>query len=137
MLVKVFVVEPLSDRAVALLAHLALPGVQIHVPDLLYFEVSNILWKCVSRARVSRDDARSILSAVHALNLISHRAEELTPHALNIALDQHITAYDAGYVALSELLDMTLVTADDQLVAALSGTTYKVQSLATFSNPPL
>ena len=136
-LVKAFVEEPLSDRADRLLAHLTRSGTQIHVPELLYIEVANILWKSVRRSRVSAQDAQAILSAVHTLNLIAHRMTEVTEVALGIALAHQITAYDASYVALAELLGLTLVTADDQLVDALRGSTYKAQSLAVFAIPGL
>jgi predicted nucleic acid-binding protein len=136
-LVKAFVEEPQSDRADALLAHLTRPGTQIHVPELLYIEVANILWKSVRRSRVSAQDAQAILSAVHTLNLTAHRMTEVSEVALGIALAHHITAYDASYVALAELLGLTLVTADYQLVDALCNSPYKVQALVAFPIPDI
>jgi len=44
--IKLFVSEPLSDKAQALFNRLAsdLPA-DLHVPDLFYIECANILWK--------------------------------------------------------------------------------------------
>jgi predicted nucleic acid-binding protein len=48
---------------------------------------------------------------------------------LEIAIAHNISAYDACYVELSERLQLPLVTADQKLIRALSGTPYQVQAL--------
>ena len=60
---------------------------------------------------------------------------ELVNEALDIAIAQSISAYDACYVELSNRLKVPLVTADSKLIRALEGKTYQVLSLTTF--PPL
>ncbi len=47
--IKLFLAEPLSSEAHALFACLATSSSTFHVPDLLYAECGNILWKHVQR----------------------------------------------------------------------------------------
>jgi predicted nucleic acid-binding protein len=54
--------------------------------------------------------------------------------ALDIALAQSMSTYDACYVALAHRLGLPLITADETLVHKLASTPYVVYSLASF--PP-
>ena len=55
--------------------------------------------------------------------------QELVEEALQIALDQGITAYDASYVALAGKLTLPLVTADEPLTRRLAGSEFDVRWL--------
>ena len=48
--IKLFLVEPLADRADLLFTSLTMtPPARLYVPDLFYVECTNILWKYVRR----------------------------------------------------------------------------------------
>jgi predicted nucleic acid-binding protein len=135
--IKLFVAEPLSDRADALFAQLtAQPPTRLYVPDLFYSECANILWKYVRRFGYPRADAQQAVADLVSLNLRRIPALQLLTEALGIALGHDVTAYDACYVALADQLRVPLVTADESLARKLAGTRYDVQLLATVPLSP-
>jgi predicted nucleic acid-binding protein len=128
--IKLFLAEPLSDEAHALLSHLAAdPPARLHVPDLFYIECSNILWKYVRRFGLTEEDARLYIEQLGQLALRNTHTAELAADALEIALAHNITAYDAAYVALSARLGLPLITADERLAAILEATAFDVRWL--------
>jgi len=94
--IKLFVNEPLSDRADALFAHLAAdPPARLAVPDLFFIECANILWKHVRRLGYPATKAHTDLSDLGTLALHSVPTAGLMGDALVIAIAQGISAYDA------------------------------------------
>jgi predicted nucleic acid-binding protein len=127
--IKLFVAEPLSDRADALFAQLtAQPPIRLYVPDLFYSECANILWKYVRRFGYPRADAQQAVADLVSLNLRRIAALQLLTEALGIAISRDVTAYDACYVALADRLRLPLITADESLARKLAGTRYDVQT---------
>ena len=135
--IKLFVVESLSENADTLFAQLAQdPPARFYVPDLLFIECANILWKHVRRFGYSAERAQEDAADLRALALHSVSTADLIGDALPIALAYAFSAYDACYVALAHRLSVPFITADEALVRKLSGTLYDVQWLGSFSNPP-
>ena len=136
--IKLFISEPLSDRADALFAHLvADPPARLAVPDLFFIECANILWKHVRRFGYPAAKAHSDLANLGKLALHSLSTASLMTDALEIAVQQAISAYDACYVALAHRLRVPMVTADEKLVHMLAATPYTVHWLGDFPIPPL
>lgn len=128
--IKLFVIEPLSDRADALFAHLtAEPPPRFYVPDLFFIECTNVLWKYVRRFGYPLESARQDVADLTGLPLYAISTGELAYEALEIAATHEITAYDAAYVALARRLSLPLVTADEALVRRLAGTSPDVRWL--------
>jgi predicted nucleic acid-binding protein len=98
-------------------ARLFAPAETLHAPHLFNLEVVHVLRR-YEAARVI--DARPGQEAIDDLT-----AWPLTryPHDLFLmciwALRHNLTAYDAAYVALAETLQVTLVTCDTRLAAAV------------------
>jgi predicted nucleic acid-binding protein len=129
--IKLFLVEPLSDRADALFASLAVtPPASLFVPDLFYVECTNILWKYVRRFGYSPEAARQDVADLVRLSLHVASTADLAEAALALALDHGVTAYDAAYAALAQKLSLPLITADEALVRRLDGTGLDVRWLA-------
>jgi predicted nucleic acid-binding protein len=85
----------------------------VHVPHLLDIEVANALRGLVAGDRLSQRDARRALDDFADLELARYPH---TPFLERVwQLRTHVTAYDAMYVALAEVLDATLVTTDARL----------------------
>jgi predicted nucleic acid-binding protein len=136
--IKLFVVDPLSDKVDALFAHLgADPECRFYVPDLFYIECTNILWKYVRLSPYSAADAERNLAQLYALSLQRTSTAELMTDALKIGLAHGISAYDACYVALSQRLTVPMVTADQKLVRKLATSSPLVYYLEDFPIPEL
>ena len=83
--IKLFVVDPLSDKVDALFTHLAAnPECRFYVPDLFYIECTNILWKYVRSSSYSAADAERNLGRLYALSLQRTSTSELMSDALKM-----------------------------------------------------
>lgn len=85
-------------------------------PHLLHVEVANVLRRAVAAGEISDD----IASLAHA-DLLDLRVHLVTYEAVAERvweLRHNVTAYDAWYVAVAELLDAPLATLDERLAAA-------------------
>ncbi|MFN8474848.1 MAG: type II toxin-antitoxin system VapC family toxin [Anaerolineae bacterium] len=135
--IKLFVNEPLAEQAAALFARLAAtPPAQLFVPDLFFIECTNILWKYVHRSGYPPETARANLSELNRLSLRGIPTSELTAQALEIAVAQVITAYDACYVALARDLGIPFITADEVLVRKLKNSPFDVRWLPELEDRP-
>lgn len=87
------------------------------VPDLLFAEVGNILWKKQQRGEI--DAAVSLLSArwLMQVPMQVHDGAGLLADALLLAQRLQHPAYDCFYLALAQRVDAPLVTADRRLHA--------------------
>ena len=120
-------VKPYLDEDLAEVAETLLQGARtgrafLYVPDLFYTECANILWKHVRLLNILPPHARRSLENLTSIRLFPVSAINFLHHALDLALEYGITAYDASYVALSEELKVPLVTADRKLIGKLQGT---------------
>ncbi len=128
--IKLFVEQPMTDRAIALFLCLVLdPPVTLYVPDLFFVECANVLWQYVRRTSYPAHLARQSITQLNQFALQIVPAKELVGAALDLAIAHHISAYDACYLALAHILGVELITADAKLVRALVGTTYRVRFL--------
>lgn len=82
-------------------------------PALLPFEAANILRRHEAADLLAQDQAAQAHADLLALDV------ELWPHHLLAAraweLRANLTAYDASYVALAELLEAPLITLDERI----------------------
>jgi len=114
--IKWHVTEIHAEAALRLLADDAL---LMHVPDLMFPEVGNILWKKIRRGDLTEEQARGIAHLVAVAPLEIHPSAPLLEAALEIATRTGRTVYDSLYVALAVQLDIKLVTADERLFNSL------------------
>ncbi len=92
------------------------PSYSLHVPELLFAEFGNILWK---KARVLKvpeitvQEGRSILDRLLNVPLTVHSMTPLLGSAYDLAVGpERATVYDCCYLALARELGCRLVTAD-------------------------
>lgn len=92
------------------------PETQLHAPQLLTIEVLQVLRRRILSGLTTAESARVALDLLDDLDVSYH------DHALLArriwALRDNLTAYDAAYVALAELLGASLLTADAKLARA-------------------
>ena len=118
--IKWFIDEPLRDHARQLLQGQE----RLRAPDLLLAEVGNIAWKKVMRGEIEDEHARKITQSLRNLPLILQSSDKLIDRALQIALSLKHPVYDCLYLACAEAFEGTLVTADERLEKAVSGTSF-------------
>ena len=128
--IKLFVLEESSEQADKLFEQLASdPPARFYVPDLLFIECANILWKYVRNYGYPAENARQDVADLQALALRSVSTADLLAPALELALAQDITAYDACYAALASQLHLPLITADLAVERKLEGTQINILKL--------
>ena len=88
----------------------------IHAPHLLDTEVAQVLRRFVRERSVSADRAEIALTTLADAPIARHPHYHLLPRIWQ--LRHNLTAYDAAYVALAEVLDARLLTCDRKLAAA-------------------
>jgi len=107
--------EDYVPQAVSILEGHLHGDLEIHVPDLLFHELGNILR--FKESLVSKDVV-TIIRQTFALALQIHPLDLLlSEEAFRSAREHDITFYDASFVALSHLLDASFITADKRLFA--------------------
>ncbi len=92
-------------------------------------ECANGLVKAVRRGRIAVDDAFEALLVLQDLPFEHAQPAAGEIDAFRVAIEGELSAYDAAYVALSDELGLSLVTADARLVRALAGTEHDVRLL--------
>ncbi len=88
----------------------------VAAPQLLQIEVLQVLRRRVTSGMTSVNDAEDALGLLHDINIQYFDHEVLTGRVWE--LRSNLTAYDASYVTLTELLDGILVTSDARLAHA-------------------
>ena len=101
----------------------------LYVPDFFFIECANVLWKRVRRGEYPEETALRDLAYLSEIDLPTTPSSELMERSLQLACLYGITAYDACYAALSEQLDLPLLTADMRLAHLLSKAGLKVVAL--------
>ncbi|MEM2598779.1 MAG: type II toxin-antitoxin system VapC family toxin [Thermoproteota archaeon] len=114
--VKWFIQEKESDKALKLRDMHVSGQLDIAAPQLLFFEVLNAL---KSSNLFSEEELKTASNS-----LLNYRVElhplnrELAEETVEIAFKTNLTIYDAAYVALAIHLDTVLYTADEKILEA-------------------
>lgn len=90
------------------------------VPDLLYVEFGNAIWKRARRADMSDDEAREVLRSLQLVPVERHAAQPFLESAYRVARELDRTVYDALYLVLAAALNCPLVTADRRFYEAVA-----------------
>jgi len=102
-----------AAREPSLVALLSRPGTRLHAPHLLDVEVLHALRRLAASGQVDEERAEEVRADLLALTVQRHPHTVLLDRAWE--LRGTVSAYDAMYVALAELLDAPLVTRDARL----------------------
>lgn len=89
------------------------PDISLHAPHLVDLEVAQVLRRYVIRGEIDPQRAQQALDDHLALPLERYSHDVLVSRVWQ--LRQNLTAYDAAYVALAELLGATLLTRDGRI----------------------
>ncbi len=110
LLLRTEVGEPLAERL------LGPDEPSLHAPHLLDLEVAQVLRRFVVRGALAETRAAEALRDLADLPIERYSHELLLPRVW--ALRLNLTAYDAAYIALAEVLGATLLTRDRRLARA-------------------
>jgi predicted nucleic acid-binding protein len=86
------------------------------VPDLVFVEVGNALWKKAIRGEISRQQAVVVASEIRIAFSSLLPAVELAERALSIAMELNHPIYDCVYLAAAEEYQGIVVTSDSRLL---------------------
>lgn len=103
-----------AGRAIA--TRIADPTLGLHAPHLLDLEVTQVLRRYSRAGLLDASAAAEALEDLQALDLQRHAHEPLLGRVWE--LRNHLTAYDAVYVALAEVLETVVLTCDVRLARA-------------------
>ena len=134
LVVKWLVPEVNSDKADTLARSWAQSGVRTVAPFLMPVEVTNALYQRVVRGEASI--ATAIAGLERLLDSGIELQEQYETHVRAIELAYQLrqgAAYDAHYLALAELLDCELWTADERFYRVASGGFPRVKWLGAFT----
>ena len=115
--VKWFLPEVDSDRALMLRESFQAGTINLLAPDLLLIEFANVLWK--QRQALDLEEAESILVELRTWDLELIASDKLLDDALRLAYEHQRTVYDALYLALAQREGCDLITADERLYNAV------------------
>ena len=112
-IVKWFKEEKDSDKALELRQAYFEEDFDVVVPDLIFYEISNVMNFDDS---FETDQVKEAMKALRDMNF-----EVVTPHsglldrAIELADENDITIYDASFLALADVLNAEMVTTDEKL----------------------
>ena len=96
----------------------------LHAPHLLDVEVAQVLRRYVRDKKITAQRGQEALEDLAGLPLDRYPHDFLSPRVWQLRAT--LTAYDAVYVALAELLDAPLLTCDSKIASA-SGHSARVE----------
>jgi len=108
-----------AEEALALREAYLDGALSIAVPDLLLYELGNVLRY---KPDLDSDAVGAAVESVLAMGLSWHAVtQERLIRAVEIAFAHDVTVYDAAFVALAEELRADFVTVDERLVRQVPG----------------
>jgi len=105
-----------TQRGARVAERIADPAESLHAPHLLGVEVAQVLRRYAASAVISGPVGTVALTDLADLDVELYEHEPLLDRVWE--LRDNVTAYDAVYLALAEVLDAPLVTFDRKLAAA-------------------
>ncbi len=125
--------EENSDKADSLALAWHNQGVQISAPYFMPVEVTNILHQRVRRSELSISEAASLIERLLSSDIELHHSIDIHRRALELAsrLVQG-AVYDCHYLALAEILDCEMWTADERFYRVASHTATRLRLLNEF-----
>lgn len=119
--IKWYVNEIHSEKAEALLT----PAYDVHVPELIYPEFGNIVWKKVRQNLLTQGEGAGIIKAFDRSWKTLHSNQANFASSWAGAISTGRSVYDWTYLSLAISLSCRLVTADGKFYRALENTSFQ------------
>jgi predicted nucleic acid-binding protein len=118
--VKWFVEEKDVENALAIRTKFVRREVELFLPDLLFYELANVLRY---KPDFNNIDVHKSISSLFNIGISPLPFSEIVAiKAVTIAMDFEVTFYDAYFYALAEELSIRLLTADEKAYSKLKST---------------
>lgn len=112
-IIKWFTQEEKREEAINLRENYVSGEIEIVVPDLLLYEISNALR---FNPNFKEKDIKEAIESLFDIEInIIVPIPEVLQKAVDVAYSKEITIYDAFYIALSQMIDFDFITADEKL----------------------
>lgn len=112
-IIKWFTQEEKRKQAVKLREKYINGEIEITVPDLLLYEISNALR---FNPNFQEKDVNEAIQSLFDMEInIIVPVPEILQKAIDLAYSKEITLYDAFYIALAQIIDFDFITADKKL----------------------
>ena len=119
--VKWYVPEVFESEADSLLS----PDIELHAPELIIPEFSNIIWKKIRQKEITDTQGQRILNAFMNVDIKLHSHRQLIRSAFVGATMSDQTVYDWTYLSLALALSCEFVTADQRFYNSLRSTSVR------------
>ena len=130
---KWLVREEHTDVALAILRSWERLGIVTVAPALMPFEVVNALHRRVARGELTVETAAYLVEARMLPQIQFHDSPDIHRRALELASELgQGAAYDSHYLALAELLDCEMWTADERFYRSASPAAPRLRLLTEF-----
>lgn len=116
---KWFTIEPDSDEAVKIYDRFKNGDFRLLVPDLVFAEFGNIIWKKRIHQNLSKEAADIAVELFQEIDFLVTPSRSLFDSALLLAINHKRSFYDSLYLALSRAEECSFVTADERLYNAV------------------
>ncbi len=132
--VKWVLKEPYADEALALAAEWAAAGINPVAPGLLFVEATNVLHRRAVLGHISMSEAGRLLNGLLSLGIQIRESPQIHVRAMELAHELGRPAvYDTHYLALADLLECELWTADERFFNSVRGRQPRVRWLGEYS----
>jgi predicted nucleic acid-binding protein len=102
-----------SPRGAPVRTRIQQPDESLHAPHLLDVEVASVLRRYHLSGELSREEGREALVDLAGLDIVRYPHDPLLARVWELRAS--VTAYDAVYLALAEVLEAPLLTLDRRL----------------------
>lgn len=134
--VKWLVDEEDSDSAQLLLDQWIAQGVERAAPNLLPFEVANVVHRQAARGLLTIENGARLIDEMLASQIRCYDSPALHRRALELAIQLgQGAAYDCHYLALAESLDCEMWTADERFYQSAIPASARLRLLREFVAP--
>lgn len=134
--VKFLFVEENSDKAAMLLTDVVRGGWAIEAPVVVRSEMTSVVRKRMREDRLPLVQAQAILDQFLAIPMKVADEPALYRQALTLTEAYSLSAYDAQFVALAQVLGCNLWVADERLLRAVGARLPFVRRLGEYTGEP-
>jgi len=115
-LIKLFLPEESSDKVHALWSSWIERSIEVIAPTLIMFESASVIRNKLHRKLLNKTDAAEIINSMKRMDVTLVYTDELLESAWEIGQNLELPVlYDCFYLALVQLLNIPLWTADEKL----------------------